>query len=351
MERQMAGRHRAGGRRSGERNDQKSNRLVQLARRMAPALRTVKGAILTAGALAVAVGAIWALFPRQESPEVRFESVDRSPAYVPLSKFRPTEGKFAPTAHNLGPESKLDSIAVVQIGPMATVTASTVDGATGTATTAPATTAPTGSSTTATATGTTNVTTSSEPTTATSSLSPSTGPKGPYTVPNLTNRYLSDVFNRVRAAGYQVDDDQPQIRPMFARGYPLGPGGKQLPAKEAAKRVVQTLSHVRTKDSGKKKEPLGLELTVQIKLRHVRDEPVWIFWEMRGAGSQTETMDDAWLGNMPAYTLRATDDDDTGVFKLWIPLPKEKGDYAVSLEAWTNQTELPDASISTSLFH
>lgn len=41
-----------------------------------------------------------------------------------------------------------------------------------------------------------------------------------------------------------------------------------------------------------------------------------------------------------------------GAFKLWVPLPSEKGDYAISITAKsTEEAGLPNASILTETFH
>jgi hypothetical protein len=130
-----------------------------------------------------------------------------------------------------------------------------------------------------------------------------------------------------------------------------GPDGNLMPAPEAAARVIKALSHVRTRASDGKKEPVGVVLNVRMGFVNARDAPVWIYWEMAGAGGKTNSLSDDWLASIPAYVLHATEDVDSGTFKLWVPLPKEKGDYVVSLYARTTNDGLPEDSISTSSFH
>lgn len=321
---------------------------------MASALRTVKGAIIGAGAIALALAAIWALIPHPKPVEAHFVSVDLSPAPVPLSQFRPVEGKFAPTALRWGHESGPAAMAAfVQTGQASTVSKLSVRSLTELATTSPSPGA-TDSLTTSTPPTTDATTPSTTPsstsgsTTATSS--PSTGAGGPFKLTKNPKAYVSDVLRRVRTAGYRVGDDEiPRV--TYSYGGSTGPGGELMPAPEAAARVIEALSHVRTRASDGKKEPVGVVLNVRMALVNARDVPVRIYWEMTGAGGKTNSMSDDWLGTIPAYLLHATEDVDSGTFKLWVPLPKEKGDYVVSLYARTTNKELPDDSISTRSFH
>ena len=57
-------------------------------------LKSAKGAIIGAGALALAVSAILALVPHRGHLRVQFDHVSVSPAAVPLSQFRPVVGKI-----------------------------------------------------------------------------------------------------------------------------------------------------------------------------------------------------------------------------------------------------------------
>lgn len=324
-----------------ERRPKPATRLGKLLARIGPALRTVKGAILTAGALAVALGAIWALVPSHKPAEVRFLSVDVLPAPVLLSQFRPTEGKFALTAHNTGPQRRFDAIvSVMQTGQAAPSTTSPAE--------------PT--------------TTPAEPTTETTSTIPTTGSTGPTTTTTPTSRerigeqgfaplprpYVLDVMRRVRSAGLTVESpegDQWQ-RQLIARlvGNQTDPNGQLVPAQVAAERVIKKLSHVRARVKGGKEEPVGVVLLVRMKLLNANDVPVQIYWEIAGAGSVTESLTEEWLGTTAAYRLRASEDEDTGSFKLWIPLPREKGVYIASLYARTTSDGLPEDSISTKEF-
>jgi hypothetical protein len=326
---------------------------VKLIARVGPAIRTVKGAILTAGALAVALAAIWALVPNHKPVKVRFLSVDLSPAPVPLGQFRPTEGKYAPIAHSSGLQWR--PLAVVQTAQGDVKLISRVDSI-GLTSTAPSTehadstttpTSPTMNSTEPWTSPTDSTTTSSTgPTAATTPTTTGSGGRsGPFDLPKS---YVSDVLERVRAAGFRVGS-LPIAIP--ARGAETGPDGKRLPAREAARRVIKALTHVRARNNGGKTEPLGVVLRVRMELVNARDVPVLIYWEMAGAGSRTQSLTDEWLRDTAAYELRATDDDDSGTFKLWIPLPKEKGNYKVSLDARTANDELPGDSISTTIFH
>lgn len=325
-------------------------RLGRLIASMASALRTVKGAIVGAGAIALALAAIWALIPHPKPVEVHFVSVDLSPAPVPLSQFRPVEGKFAPTALSWGHESvPAAMVAFVQNGPASTVSRLRVRSLTELATTSPSPGA-TDSSTTSTPPTTDATTPSTTPSStsgsATATSSTSTGAGGPHKPPKLPSAYVSDVLRQLRAAGYK----RPWVI-LPAMGHTTDPDGKLMPPREAAARVIKALSHVRARAGGGKEEPVGVVLNVRMRFVNARDVPVWIYWEMAGAGGKTNSLSDDWLASIPAYVLHATEDVDSGTFKLWVPLPKEKGDYVVSLYARTTNNELPEDSISTSSFH
>jgi hypothetical protein len=131
----------------------------------------------------------------------------------------------------------------------------------------------------------------------------------------------------------------------------------QLSPVEAARRLVSIFAHVRSNEirgpdaNSIQKEPLGMVLDVQISMENARGIPVDIYWQIQGAGSDSRQLNADWVQLTPAYRLNATDDSDGGAFKLWVPLPSEKGDYAISLTAISTADELPNASILTDTFH
>jgi hypothetical protein len=114
---------------------------------------------------------------------------------------------------------------------------------------------------------------------------------------------------------------------------------------------VEVFSKIRYNDAPGSKEPLGVVVTVQVTLLNASDLPVHIFWKLTGAGTESTILSNEWVQGLPAYELNATDDVDQGTFSLWVPLPTEKGDYAVSVSARTSDKALPNATIVSSVIH
>ena len=335
-------------------------------------LKSAKGAIIGAGALALAVSAILALVPHRGHLRVQFDHVSVSPAAVPLSQFRPVVGKFAPAMLREQSSSFTSPYAVQGLFHLANPSTSTAVRTT--ATPSSSGTRTTSSPTTTRSSTTTTETSEPTPLTTTGGSSPTTsgespGARGGQTRLVLPKPYSDELARELRDLGLHID---PAIllrtlptRPLFKAFVDIqtlpttDPSGSvipQLSPAEAARRLVAIFAHVRLKGAddpvSSQKEPLGMVLDVQVSMENARDVPVDIYWQILGAGSDSQQLNAEWVQSTPAYQLKATDDTDAGAFKLWVPLPSEKGDYAISITAKsTEEAGLPNASILTETFH
>jgi hypothetical protein len=75
-------------------------------------------------------------------------------------------------------------------------------------------------------------------------------------------------------------------------------------------------------------EPLGELVNVGVELDGLKGQVVVLSWSIFPKDSQT-LLPKEWLGNFVSYRLMATTDDDTGTFDMWIPLPKQSGQYFI----------------------
>jgi hypothetical protein len=166
-----------------------------------------------------------------------------------------------------------------------------------------------------------------------------------------------DVDVLARVASSLVQDVASVIaEPLSASTDGAVIGAPQVSPAEAARRLLAVFAHVRSLDvigtgDASQKEPLGMVLDVQVSMANARGVPVDVYWEIIGAGSDSRQLNADWVKSTPAYRLNATDDTDGGSFRLWVPLPNEKGDYAISLTAKSTDDELPNASIVSETFH
>lgn len=115
--------------------------------------------------------------------------------------------------------------------------------------------------------------------------------------------------------------------------------GDPVPADVAAERVVKLLHETRTQPLDGKLDPLGVLLTINVELEGLRSQPVLLTWRIFQAGGNTPLFGN-WLGTTPAYRLDASTDHDTASFDLWVPLPRERGQYTVSLLLSSDQAIL-----------
>ncbi|MBW9205735.1 hypothetical protein KV097_07225 [Mumia sp. zg.B17] len=81
---------------------------------------------------------------------------------------------------------------------------------------------------------------------------------------------------------------------------------------------------------------------VNVHLTHSEGRTVGISWELIDAtDGEIQSLSKAWLGEFAALELHADEDPDSAFFKLWVPLPKKRGDYMISVIARTGSDETP----------
>jgi hypothetical protein len=139
---------------------------------------------------------------------------------------------------------------------------------------------------------------------------------------HLGNRSSGGIGSIVAAASSATDEN-----------------GDPVPADIAAERVVKLLHETRTQPLDGKLDPLGVLLTINVELEGLRNRPVVLTWRMFQAGGNTPLFGN-WLGTTPAYRLDASTEHDTASFDLWVPLPRERGAYTVSLLLSSDQAIL-----------
>jgi len=302
--------------------------------RVRAAVTTLKGGVITVGAIATSIAAVAALIPRQEPVVVRITSLTVSPSLVPLADFRQVGGNFAASTHGhrvtLRPVAALTSAALggaIVAGPTPTdPTSTTTDGTDGTEPT----TTPTDPAS----------TTPSTPTSATTAE-----PGRASEAPAVPRTYLRKVLRRV-GAQYRVDPQAESDGPMtlFVRANSRGSEGRRLPANAATERALGVLSHVRSRPvgNGGKRDSLGVVVRVNVDLTHGEGRTVGISWEIIDAtDGEPQSLSKAWLREFAALELHADDDPDSAFFKLWVPLPKKPGDYMISVIARADSDEPP----------
>jgi hypothetical protein len=100
--------------------------------------------------------------------------------------------------------------------------------------------------------------------------------------------------------------------------------GNPVPPDVAAQRVVQILRDARSDGD----EPLGVVVAADLELIGLRDDPVFLTWQMWQYGGTTRLHDD-WLNENLAYRLEPSTNHDSATLDMWIPLPADPGPYFV----------------------
>lgn len=329
-----------------------------------PAVATVKGGILTAGAVAGAVAAVIALVPKDEPLQLRFTSLSVSAAPVPASAFTATRsgsrepGRGAPRQGTaLRPLVVADDDSATGADPGSSVTS-----APGASPGGPSE-QPTPSAA------------EPSPTAGSSSPSPTPSPtpsprpsqsvtghgKGPGAGrPDLPASHANQVMRRVDQQYRLGNCGGPSgACTTLVQGHETDPEGNPVPVRVAAERIIKVLSHVRSRPTvgttqggepagAPQRDPLGVVVRVNVDLVHGKGQPVEIRWELLDASSgEVQSLSKEWLRDLAAYELLADSDPDSAFFKLWVPLPEQRGDYVISLTARTDGDRLPLAERST----
>ena len=140
----------------------------------------------------------------------------------------------------------------------------------------------------------------------------------------------------------------------------MGPNGELVPPEVAAAQVVELFDHVRTVEKAPAtgtdppeasteapvpavREPLGVQVNVNVELAGLRDQAVWLRWSIypQAGGAR---LYDKWLDPVVASQLVPSTDHDTGSVRLWIPLPADPGPYVAELELFANGHRLASAT-------
>jgi hypothetical protein len=181
--------------------------------------------------------------------------------------------------------------------------------------------------------------------------------------------YVAEVLRQVGRAGYVLDRDvlvgmwrgahvPHTVVPIRTGAAGSGwvttdPAGSPISAEDAAAQVVEVLDGVRmapvdpSQASGDvpagviAREPVGVVIRVRVRIQHAKGVPIGIFWEMYGAGARGARLSHEWMGGLPAVVVTATREDDRGVIRLWVPLPRQEGDYSLALVAANDPLEAP----------
>jgi len=122
---------------------------------------------------------------------------------------------------------------------------------------------------------------------------------------------------------------------MLARMLPptlLGAEGTPPPADDVAKRLSQALAKVESSTSGKKKDPLGWAVAVNVDVEGFDDESLLLKWSLDGLDVPV-----SWTSDTVAYRLTPKTPHDAGSFEVWVPDLKGQGAYNVNLQLESEQ--------------
>ncbi|HKH17893.1 MAG TPA: hypothetical protein VKA57_10235 [Solirubrobacteraceae bacterium] len=105
-------------------------------------------------------------------------------------------------------------------------------------------------------------------------------------------------------------------------------GGIQAGSRaESLVRVREVLAGTRTKlGRDGKRRPMGMMVSFDVTVRGLSGERLDVFWSMLSADS-SRPLDQSWLRNTRAATLRPSATTDQLQKDLWLPLPKQRGRY------------------------
>jgi hypothetical protein len=315
-----------------------------------------KTAVITASALIVAVGTIWATLPHHEPPNIGFSAADLVASDVPLSHFEPSGAgfslrAFAP-AHShgrvvaLGPEGvalEAEGVALEPEGVEAEDPAALDPGDTGGPTpveSLPATTPAMTTGTVDTPSGSTTPTespivtdssvtvTTGEPTTTPTTT---TVRQTPLPSPTPTPKVRKKVVDQAcKINGEEFVLPKAECRRLIEAAANEHADAQTVTARAAARRLTKTLRRVRTHEYEGLKEPLGVLIHVQLSLQHAKGVPIEVRWKIQGGGKNAQQLSREWSGEKAAYTLIPLDKASRGSFQFWVPMPKDAGHYTIT---------------------
>lgn len=133
------------------------------------------------------------------------------------------------------------------------------------------------------------------------------------------------------------------MRSLIAQD-PVDPNGEVVEPGVAAERILTVLKQTRTIGGrpGGKAEPVGLRISVNLEVVGLRGEPLFLSWSVLQRSGNT-ALPKAWRSTNLGYRLQATSDKDSGNVDFWVPMPKARGQYFVSIDLSTKGSRLAAA--------
>jgi hypothetical protein len=302
--------------------------------------------VLSAGALASAVGAILALWPSGDPEDsATVTSLRIHPMSMSEFEFRSEALSAAPgdAERPMGAEPQalleITSVHGAKIPLVGTTTSPT--------TTSPTTTSPTTTSPTTTSPTTTPPTTTSPTTTSPSTTSPTNSLINEW---GLSRGAVSEVTQSMaplleaRGVSSNCLDDKDGCDIVFSlTGDHTNANGDLVSADEAAHEIVALLVTTRGEPGPNgEREPLGERVTADVEVSGLRGKSLDVFWSMFSQ-SGAAPLPAPWQGRNLAYRLHSSTDHDTGSFNLWIPTPATPGRYYIQLELTVDGAVLDSA--------
>jgi hypothetical protein len=297
------------------------------------------GAVITAGAVAAAIGSILALRPKP-TPELGAKitklSIDRN---VTLSEYRASNEQAS--AFLPEPSRTRDFAADYSTLTKTTTSQST----TGETTTGETTTGETTTGETTTGETTTGETTTGETTTGETTTGATTTEHGKV-LPLLSpaaraslNEGLQQALNQPPLAipiiigpACSEDPSDPNCGLGSAMAYigVLNSDGSpaSVDSDLVGDHLTELLASSRMQPISGGQVPVGVTVNYDISLTGFRGRKVTIRWSLRGPGG---TVPLKWLKNEPIHWLRGEADKDSASDSFWVPIPKAKGPFKVRL--------------------
>jgi hypothetical protein len=297
------------------------------------------GAVITAGAVAAAIGSILALWPKP-APELEATitkvSIDRN---VTLSEYRARNPQTSAFVPNSNQARNLAAYYATLTTTSQTTTSETTTGETTTG----------GTTTGETTTGqtTTGETTTGETTTGETTTGGTTTTEQGKILPLLSPAARANLDEGVR----QALDQPPLAIPII-----IGPACSEDPSDPdcglgsamaymgvlnrdgspatvdsdlVAVHFKELLASSRMQPVSGGQAPVGVTVNYNISLTGFRGRTVTMRWSLYGAGGSVVPL--RWLKNEPIHWLRGEADKDSASDSFWVPIPKAKGPFKVRL--------------------
>lgn len=122
-----------------------------------------------------------------------------------------------------------------------------------------------------------------------------------------------------------------------------GPGGTVVSPAQAARNLVHVFAHGRTiTDSvNRVRHPVGVVVTIRVELDGLRGKHVALQWQLWPVDGKSALFA-PWLSPRSGPVFTATTDADGAGYSFWIPLPKQRGLYAIHLALLLGNSDLDE---------